>query len=185
MLAGRRRFSNYSFGRLFISFGSVFCYVGRCFYCDAENCFSLTNERYVQFWPQGFVIAFYGTIGIVVGIYLLLIRFFGVGSGFNEYNCEKEEVRIFRLGIPLKNRYREFSYPFSELEALSLENKSGLTKSATFDLFLRLKGERKILITTLGSENIQVPKKIEYFSTKLARFLKLPLESKSLKIFKT
>jgi hypothetical protein len=105
-----------------------------------------------------------------------LRRFWIVGKGFNEYDKKEEQIRIFRWEFPGKKRYFEFSCPFTNMETLYLESQRGTVK---LNLYLVLKEQRKILLTQLGSIEILSPTEIEYFSSNLARFLKIPLRNKN------
>ena len=49
---------------------------------------------------------FYGTLGLLLGLYIGLIILWDLGEGFNEFNLETGQVRIFRWGFPGKNRPR-------------------------------------------------------------------------------
>jgi hypothetical protein len=131
------------------------------------------NLTDIQFLPQGLVICFYGSIGIVIGFYLILRVFWSVGSGFNEYNKEKKQLRIFRLGFPGKYRYVDLFYSFSEIETLFLESQNTLTGS---NLYLILKGKQKICLTQIGKVDSRSTQEIESFSTRLAQFLQIPLD---------
>jgi hypothetical protein len=171
IIIGRHRFSNYFFGTLVFFGGLIFLLVG---IFGSNDSLLPDNRKYIQFWPQGLVICFYGRMAVRLGIYLYLTRFFSVGRGFNEYNNEKKRVRIFRSRI--LSQYVEFFYSFSELIFLNFETQRRLVESANFDLYLVLKERKKVLLTQLGSEDFRVPKEIERFASKLACFLKIPLE---------
>merc|ERR1711871_1388802 len=100
----------------------------------------------IKFIPQGFIICFYGLLGLLLSLYLFLTSSLLVGRGFNEYNKEKKKIYIFRWGFPGKKRRMEFSYPFSELESIQLTNQKRLLNPNTLNLYRLLKGQRKIPI---------------------------------------
>ena len=81
---------------------------------------------------------FYGILGLFFSCYLWLSLFWGVGNGFNEFNKNSGEVRIFRWGFPGKNRRIDLSYDMKSIEAISLEIKEGLNPRRI--LYIRVKG---------------------------------------------
>ena len=101
-----------------------------------------------------------------------------MGNGFNEYDKEKSQIYVFRWGFPGKNRYIEFFYSFSDLEAIRLENKSQLQwiKPAKLSLYLLLKNGRKILLMRSNDQSTQP---IEHLAGDLAQFLRIPLQGSS------
>jgi hypothetical protein len=133
--------------------------------------------KYVQFFPQGVVICFYGGVRILLGIYLVSSGYWIVGKGFNEYDKKKKRIRIFRWGFPGKNRCFNFSCSFSDVESLCRENQNSIANPS---LYLVLKENRKILLTQLGSIEFRSSREIEYFSANLARFLIVPLKDKTI-----
>jgi len=96
-----------------------------------------------------------------------------IGTGFNEYNKKTQEINIFRWGFPGKNRRFKLSYSLSEIESLRLENQNYFLDNNNFSLYLLLNNKKKILLL---QNNLLTTQEIEYFSSELARFLKLPLK---------
>jgi hypothetical protein len=96
-----------------------------------------------------------------------------VGSGFNEYDTEKKQIRVFRLGFLGKRRYFECCYSFSKIDALFLENRNSFFQP---NLYLILKKKQKVPLTQFGSVDFRSIQEIEYFSANLAQFLKIPLK---------
>jgi hypothetical protein len=140
-----------------------------------ENLLPFINIAEIQFFPQGLVICFYGTLAFILGLYLFIRRFFAVGRGFNEYNQEKQQIHIFRWGFPGPNRRLNFFYKFSEIKSLRLESQNQISN---LDLYLLLKEERKILLTKFDKDEYRSPQEIEYTYSKLAKFLNVTLEEK-------
>jgi hypothetical protein len=175
LIIGVRNFTDYFFRGTLLFIGLIFFFVGFSSW-KQEPFLEIIDISEIQFIPQGLVICFYGLLAIILGLYLFLRRFWSVGSGFNEYNRIKEEVYIFRWGFPGKNRCLKFFYSFSELKALRLESKSNRSIPNNLNLYLLLKGQRKILLLPLNTINIRSPQEIEYFAADLARFLQIPLE---------
>jgi hypothetical protein len=175
ILFGARRFSNYLFRRGLLMGGLRFFVTGFSSWRQ-KNLLPFIDTTEVKFLPQGVVICFYGVLAIRLGLYLFLRRFWAVGRGFNEYDKERKQIRLFRWGFPGKNRRIEFFYPFFELEALRLERQSYLKNFSNSGLYLLLKNKRKVLLTQLDSADIQSSQEREYFAAELARFLQIPLE---------
>jgi hypothetical protein len=167
ILFGARRSVNYFFRTVLFFGGLVFCFIG------LSSWIHISFFEDIQFLPQGLTMCFYGSIRSRLGFYLILSRVWSVGRGFNEYDKEKEQIRIFRLGFPGENQCLEFFYSFSEVKALLLESQNALSGS---NLYLVLSGERKILLTPVGVVDFQSVQEIERFSIDLARFLRVSLE---------
>jgi hypothetical protein len=172
VLFGSRRFVNYFFSRLLLFGGLVFFLTG---FLSQEPIIFYNIKSNIQFFPQGLVICFYGSVRARFGLYLVLSRFWMVGKGFNEYDRKEKRIRIFRWGFPGKDRCFEFSCSFSDVEFLYLESQNSIVRP---DLYLVLKENRKILLTQLGSIEFRSFQEVEYFSTNLARFLKVQLKNK-------
>jgi hypothetical protein len=126
-----------------------------------------------QFVPQGVVICLYGLIALTSSRYFLFSRFYSIGAGFNEYNKEKEQIRIFRWGFPGKYRRIELIYSFADLDSLFIERKIGLR---SYNLYLRFKNKQKLLITQFGMNKIYSPQEIENFAVELAYFLQIRID---------
>jgi hypothetical protein len=175
LLFGASRFNNYLFRRILFIGGLRFFATGYSSWRQ-KSFFPFIDTTEIKFLPQGITICFYGILAIRLGLYLFLRRFWAVGRGFNEYDKEKQQIRLFRWGFPGKNRRLEFFYPFLELEALRLENQGYLKNASSSGLYLLLKNKRKILLTQLDAEDIRSSQEMELFAAELARFLQIPLE---------
>ena len=175
IVTGSRCISNCVFARILLLSGFIFFSVG----------FSSWNEKIlpsnfynaeIQFIPQGFAMCFYGSLAIILGLYLFLILSFRIGSGFNEYNKKNRQIIIFRWGFPgLKRRYK-FSYSFSEVDSLILEGQNGFPNLRNLELCLLLKSQIKITIIKLDAVNIYTRQEMEEFSADLAQFLQIPFK---------
>jgi hypothetical protein len=177
LLFGSCCFINYLFSRALFFGGLVFFLVGFL----SQKSITFYNVRSnIQFFPQGLVICFYGSVRTRFGLYLILSRFWIVGKGFNEYDRREKRVCIFRWGFPGKDRCFEFSCSFSDVEFLCLESQNSMVNPS---LYLVLKEKRKILLTQLGSTEFRSFQEVEYFSANLARFLKVQLKNKVVMLF--
>jgi hypothetical protein len=193
MIIGERRFSNYWWA-IFISIGSVgflltgirsyFSFVSQSFSSLGSNEISylldgltnisteiLTNQN-LPFFPQGLLMTFYGSLGILVSIYWWFLIFWNVGGGFNEFNKKEGIIRIFRWGYPGKNRKIDFSYSLKEIDSIKVELKQGLDPQRT--IYLKLKSNKQIPLTGIGQP--LTLKDIEKQASELANFLQISLE---------
>lgn len=143
----------------------------------AENAanFSLTesvDSVQFNFFPQGLLMCFYGSLGFLLSIYWWLLIFWNVGGGFNEFNKKDGFIRIFRWGYPGKDRKIDLYYTLKDVEAIKVELNQGLDTQRT--IYLKLKGKREIPLTGVGQPlTIQ---EIEKQASELANFLQVSLE---------
>jgi hypothetical protein len=133
--------------------------------------FADSNE--ISFIPQGIVLLFYGTVGLILGIFLTLTVWWNVGSGYNEYNRNKQEVKIYRKGFPGKNRELTFVFPFNQIKSIKMRIKEGLNPKR--QLILCLTDSREIPLT--GIEQPIALNKIEDEAIRIAKYLNVFLET--------
>lgn len=115
---------------------------------------------------------FYGVAGITLASYLWVIIALDVGGGYNEFNKETGQVRIFRSGFFGKNRKIEIEYPLDNVQAIRVDIREGLNPKRA--LYLRIKGRPDIPLTRVGQP---LPlSDLENQGAELARFLQVPLE---------
>ena len=169
MIIGERRISNYWWAFV-ISLGSLgFLLTGvTSYFASGQN----TLNQAVPFFPQGLLMSFYGSLGVLVSLYWWFLIFWNVGGGFNEFNKKDGFIRIFRWGYPGKNRKIDLSYSLKDVEAIKVELKQGLDPQRT--IYLRLKGNREIPLTGIGQP--LTLKDIEKQASELANFLQVSLE---------
>lgn len=168
---GARRLSNYIWGSIMLFGGTAFLITGISSYFNMQF-LPFINSSNIQFFPQGLVMCFYGFLGISLGLYICLIIILNLGEGFNEFNLETGQVRIFRWGFPGKNRRIDLQYPIKDIQSLRLEIQEGLNPKRI--IYLRLKGNREIPLTRAGDPvSIQ---EIESQAAELAKFLQISLE---------
>jgi hypothetical protein len=127
----------------------------------------------ISFVPQGIVLLFYGTVGLILGIFLTLTIWWNVGSGYNEYNRNKQEVKLYRKGFPGKNRELTFIFPFEQIKSVKMRIKDGLNPKR--QLILCLTDSREIPLT--GIEQPVALNKIEDEAIKIAKYLNVFLET--------
>lgn len=170
-IIGSRRFSNLWWAIVVSIGGAGFLLAGLSSYFHT-NILPVTDTSNLQFVPQGIALTFYGVAGTLLALYLWLMIFLNVGSGYNEFNKENGKVTIFRSGFLGENRRIELVYELNDIQAIRAEIKEGLNPKRT--LYLRVKPKRDIPLTPVG-EPISLSK-LENQGAELARFLTVPLE---------
>jgi hypothetical protein len=172
IVVGSRRFSNYWWAST-ICLGSIGFLSAGISSSLGFNLFPFIDSKTISFFPQGLVMCFYGTLGLIFSIYLWLTLIWSIGGGFNEFNKKKGVVRIFRWGFPGKNRRIDLSYPLTEIESIRVELKEGINPRRT--IYIRVKGKRDIPITRIGQP--LTLNEIETQASDLAQFLQVSLEA--------
>lgn len=170
-ILGARRLSNYFWAAISTLGGVGFLLSSLSSYFQV-NLLPLSNPTELVFIPQGIAMGFYGVAGSLLGIYLWLIVIWDVGGGYNEFNRETGQVRIFRRGFPGKNREIEVSYPLDEIQSIRVDIREGLNPRRV--LYLRIRGKGDIPLTRVG-QPIALSE-LENQGAELARFLTVPLE---------
>ncbi len=178
IILGERRLSNYLWA-LIVFLGALgFLLTGLSSYYEfnwqsSSIIFSIfPSVKNLTFFPQGLLMCFYGTLGLLLSFYWVFNIFWNVGGGFNEFNKKEGKIRIFRWGYPGKNRRIDLSYALKDVEAIKVELKQGLDPQRT--IYLKLKGKREIPLTGIG-EPLTL-KEIEKQASELANFLQVSLE---------
>ena len=168
---GSRRFSNYLWATI-VSLGATgFLLAGLSSYFKV-NLLPFAEPTELIFVPQGLVMAFYGTAGLLLATYLWFVTVLDVGGGYNDFNHETGEVKIFRWGYPGKNRRIEINFKMADVQAVRVDIKEGLNPRR--GLYLRVQGRRNIPLTRVG-QPLSL-KELENQGATLARFLGVPLE---------
>jgi len=170
-ILGARRLSNYFWATVSTIGGGGFLLASLSSYFKV-NLLPFADPIQLVFIPQGIAMGFYGTIGLLIAIYLWLTMSWNVGGGYNEFNKEKGTATIFRQGFPGKNRRIELTYPLEEVQAIKVDIKEGLNPRRS--LYLRVKGRGDIPLTRVGQP---LPlSELENQGAELARFLGVSLE---------
>ena len=138
-----------------------------------KNILEFLNASEILFFPQGITMSFYGTLGIIISIYQILLIYWKVGEGYNEFNKETGKLTIFRKGFPGKNEEIKLVYPIEEIETIRVKTTTDILNSSQ-TVFICLKGKYEIPIL-----QIRPPIKIselEEKASELASFLKVPVK---------
>nr|YP_009184690.1 hypothetical chloroplast RF4 [Oogamochlamys gigantea]ALO62762.1 hypothetical chloroplast RF4 [Oogamochlamys gigantea] len=185
-IVGERRISNYwwasviflgALGFLFVGISSYFGGIGEVASIEANTTQNVLNAlprnfSMISFFPQGLLMSFYGSLGLLLSIYWWLLIFWNVGGGFNEFNKKEGYIRVFRWGYPGKTRRIDLSYPLKDVEAIRVELKQGFDPQRT--IYIRFKSKGEIPLTGIGQP--LTLKEIEKQASELANFLQVTLE---------
>ena len=171
-IIGSRRFSNYFWAFFLFIGGLSFLLAGISSYLKI-NLLPFANPTQLIFIPQGLVMIFYGTVSLVLSLYIIGTLFWDIGSGYNEYNKIENLVKIVRKGFPGKNREILLTYPLTNIKAIGIKISEGLNPKRS--IYLCLKDERKIPLTAVQQPNSI--SNLEEEAADLAKFLNLKLEN--------
>lgn len=168
---GSRRFSNYWWASV-VSLGATgFLLAGISSYLKI-NLLLVSDPTQLAFVPQGLVMGFYGTAGLLLALYLWLTVLWNVGGGYNEFDRQNGTIKIFRWGYPGKNRRIELDCRIEDVQCVRVDAREGINPRRA--LYLRAKGRRDIPLTRVGQPlSLQ---ELEVQGAELARFLGVPLE---------
>jgi hypothetical protein len=137
------------------------------------NFLLLSDSSGITFIPQGIVLLFYGTVGSILGTFLILTIFWNVGSGYNEYNKALQKITLYRQGFPGKNRELLFNFDFDEIKSIKMRIKEGINPKR--QLLLCLVDSREIPLT--GIEQPMSLNVIEEEAITIAKYLNVSLET--------
>lgn len=172
VVVGSRRLSNYVWAMISFLGGLGFVLAGLSSYVHT-NLLGLSQFKAetLRFFPQGLIMTFYGSLGLVLSFYLALTILWGVGGGFNRFDKQSRNVRIFRWGFPGKHRIIDLNYALDDVLAIRLDLSEGL--NPTRRIYLCVKGQREIPLTRVG-QPISL-EEIEKLASELAQFLQKDL----------
>lgn len=105
---------NFIFNSVMLLGSMGFLIVGISSYLQ-RNIISFLKANEILFFPQGVTMLFYGTIGMIISVYQILLINWKVGEGFNEFNKKTGQVTIFRKGFPGKNSEIKLVYPLEDI----------------------------------------------------------------------
>lgn len=171
-ITGSRQFSNI-FWALAVTIGGYgFFLTGLSSYFKI-NFLLFSNVKELTFIPQGITLLFYGSVGLILGIFLCLTILWDVGSGYNEYNKNLKKVFLYRQGFPGKNRSFALSLSFEEIRSIKVLVKEGL--NPVRQLILCLNDRREIPLS--GINRPISLSTIENEAVCLAQYLNIYLET--------
>lgn len=170
-ILGSRRLSNYWWATIIFCGGLSFFLVGLSAYLHKQLIPSIKYTTLV-FLPQGAIMTFYGTVGILISIFLWYTIILNIGSGYNEFNNDKGIITIFRLGFPGNNRILKLKYNTNEIYSIKVVIEEGL--SVKREIYLKMKDKREIPLTKVG-QPLSLSK-LEDQAVNIAKFLDLKVE---------
>ncbi len=87
------------------------------------NIIPFINSDTIIFFPQGITMCFYGILGLIISINQILITYYKVGEGYNEFDKEKGIMKIYRKGgLPWKNSDINITYALSDIVRTNIHN---------------------------------------------------------------
>ena len=173
LIIGERRFSNYWWATVVLLGAIGFLTTGFISYFGV-NVGGTDVKSSISFFPQGLLMSFYGSLGLLLSLYWWFLIFWNVGGGFNEFNKKEGFVRIFRWGYPGQNRKIDLYYTLKEVESIKVDLKPGGFADSQRTIYLKLKGKKEIPLTGIG-EPLTI-QEIEKQASELANFLQVSLE---------
>ena len=188
LIPGSMQLSNYWWGVIILLAGSGFLATGissylRIFQAPESSSIGsgplqlllFSSAKNIAFFPQGLVMCFYGSLGLLFSSYLFFTILWQVGSGFNEFNRKKGYVRVFRWGFPGGTRRIDIIYAIETVEGIRVDIKEGITSQRA--IYMQIKGKRDVPLTRFGQP--LTLEEIEAEAAELARFLQIPLRLES------
>ena len=169
---GSRRISNIFWASIVTLGGVGFFLTGLSSFFNTNLLF-FTDSTEISFIPQGIVLLFYGTVGSILGIFLILTIWWNVGFGYNEYDRLSQKVTIYRRSFPGQNKDLIFIFKFNEIKSIKMRIKDGLNPKR--QLLLCLIDNREIPLT--GIEEPTMLDKIENEAITLSKYLNVLLET--------
>jgi len=170
-IIGSRRLSNYWWA-LVVTIGATGFLLAAISSYTKVSLLPFSDPTQLIFVPQGLAMGFYGLAGTLFSLYLWLTILWDVGGGYNEFNKETGQIKVFRWGFPGKNRKIEVTCQTEDVQAVRVEIREGLNPKRA--LYLRAKGMRDVPLTRVG-QPIALST-LENEGAELARFLGVPLE---------
>jgi hypothetical protein len=172
LVLGSRRPSNYLW-LLIVTIGSLgFLDAGLSSYFK-KALIPFINTDSISFLPQGIVMTFYGTIGLLLSLFLVINIIFNVGGGYNKYDLKKGKVEVFRIGFPGIRNELCLNYILKDIKSIKFSITEGL--NPRHEIYLATKDGRRIPLTRVGEPLLL--SMVESEAVELSSFLNVPLES--------
>jgi hypothetical protein len=169
-VAGSHTFSTFAWA-LVLTFGGLWFLVIAISSFYGASILPFVDFVNIPALPNGLVRGGYGTVGVALGLYNFSLFFLKYGSGFNEYNREKKNIRIFRWSVPGSQRRIELVFNLEDVKEILLSARGGFSPKR--EVYLVLKNGFKANLTN-GSRNSEPVEVLEAFTVDLAGFLGKP-----------
>ena len=168
-IIGARRFKNYILAILLFVASLGFILSGLSSYSKIPLLpFDTSNN--INFLPQGLLMLFYGSLGLICSLYIFLTILWNIGSGYNEFDKVNNSFRLVRRGFPGKNRDILIIYALDKIRNIEIEIVEGINLRRT--IYLRTDDQRRIPLTGVGEPLPLVT--LEEKAITLAKFLDIP-----------
>lgn len=171
LILGSRRASNYLWMVMTFIGGLGFFLAGISSYLGSQL-LPFADTKEIVFIPQGIVMTFYGTTGLLLSSFLGATIYLNVGGGYNLYDKKNKKIEIFRLGFPGKKKEICLTYSMKEIKSIKLSISEGINPKR--EIYLRTKDQREVPLTRVGEPLLL--SQIEEEAVELANFLEVPLE---------
>jgi hypothetical protein len=168
---GARRFSNFWWATV-VSVGAGGFLLASISSYTHLNLLPFADPTQLIFVPQGLVMGLYGAAGILLATYLWVTVALDLGGGYNEFDKQSGQAKLFRWGFPGKNRKIEVDCKLSDVQAVKVTLREGVNPRRS--LYLKVKGMRDLPLTRVGQPLTLA--ELENQAAELARFLGVPLE---------
>ncbi len=133
---------------------------------------SYSGQTALAYVPQGIFLMFYGTLAIVLSLFLLGTLVWDVGSGACSMDKTRNLCRVIRLNFPGAYRMFEMTFPVSRVKGVNLELRAGLFPKRI--LGLTVGGVRQLPLN-YNQELIKIST-LETLALALAKWLGVGLE---------
>lgn len=87
---------------------------------------SYSGQTALLYIPQGVFLIFYGTLALMLSLFLLFNMFWDVGAGVCTMDKARDLCRLIRLNFPGAYRSFEMTFPVSRVKGVRLALRSGL-----------------------------------------------------------
>ena len=171
LILGSRRTSNYLWMTIIFIGGLGFFLAGISSYLGVQL-LPFADTKEIVFIPQGIVMTFYGSTGILLSGFIFATIQLNVGGGYNLYDKKNKKIEIFRLGFPGKKKELCLCYSIKEIKSIKLIISEGINPKR--EIYLRTKDQREVPLTRVGEPLLL--SQIEEEAVELASFLGVPLE---------
>nr|YP_009541016.1 photosystem I assembly protein ycf4 [Discoplastis spathirhyncha]AYQ93492.1 photosystem I assembly protein ycf4 [Discoplastis spathirhyncha] len=171
-IKGPETISNYIFALITLLGGSGFLTVGISTYLKF-NIIPLLDASGIVFFPQGLVMIIYGIIGIIISIYQILLIYWRIGEGYNEFDKKNNKMTIFRKGFPGENSEIKITSKLTDIESIKIEIKNELFNSKQ-NIYVCLKEKQDLPIIKM--DNPLKINELEKKAAELSSFLQVPIK---------
>lgn len=171
-ITGSRQLGNIFWAVVVLLGGLGFFITGLSSYLHVNLAF-FTDVTQISYIPQGIVLLFYGSVGVILGTFLCFTVWWDVGFGYNDYDKNLAQILLYRKGFPGKNREVKLVFGFEEVNSIKIRIRDGLNPRR--QLLLCLTDGREIPLTAAGQ--LFSLTKVEAEAVNLAKFLNVYLET--------